>query len=390
MTGPLGLPTRKRKILFPAQTVKQVHNGVTSYGSIPKTGGYVIIQDESHDISRLGRGDCGGPLIIERSVGAATTAIETNANMRGSQIHVSPTTGIVNAPSSPDRATMWGQGATAISRTLPTAPSFAGGDAIAQSIGFSAIPRMIGSSLWRERTLQFKHLGDEYLNVQFGWIPFVSDVLDCMRAVKTSHEFLRDLESGSGKKTRVGYQFPKSITTDSALKGLTVYSVDGTLASLCHQGTSNHYVHTSTSETWFKGCFTYHLPVAQKHMTSSEKYWNYANHVLGLNITPETLWDACPWTWAVDWAVNVGDVAKNIGAFAHDGLVLQYGYIMSHRENKTVWQAGGNPIVNGLTFTILNEWKTRWPASPYGFGLTYDGLSLSQKSILAAIGISHF
>jgi len=393
VAGPFGNPRNKKTRYIPPQTIIQIASGVTSFGTIANTGGYEKVQSDGHNLSNLGSGDCGGPLILERRKGWATTKIQPSGSLKGSQIAVHPTTGIISAPASPDRTTMWGQGGTAIARSLPAQPYFDGADTVAQSIGFGAIPRMVGSALWRERTLQFKHLGSEYLNVQFGWIPFVNDIMDCMHAVKNSRSFLNDLEAGSGKKTRVGYAFPQSSNGDTALKGMVVYSKDGTLSSQCTQGTSNHYVHTQTSDVWFKGCFTYHLPVPRKNMSFVEKSADYADHVLGIgasSMTPQILWDACPWTWAVDWAVNVGDVAKNIGAIGKDGLTLQYGYIMSHRQNKTIWQAGGNPTVSGLTFTINNEWKVRWPASPYGFGLTYDGLSLKQKSILAAIGISHF
>jgi hypothetical protein len=393
MAGPLGLPTRDRTITIPPQTITQKINGVTKIGTIQRTGGTARVQDDSHDLTDLGVRDCGGPLIVHKTVGYATMGVETLKKVNGglgSQVALRPTTGIPGAQLTPDRAQMWGQGGTAIARTLPTRPAFEGGEAIAQSIGVRAIPRMVGSSLWRARAFQFKQLGDEYLNVQFGWLPFVNDILDCMRAVRDSDDFLHQRQDGSGKITRVGYEFPEQTSTDSVQKGFTIYSVDGSEVGRFSQSTANSYVSTTFSRTWFKGAFYYYLPVSRKNMSQSEKFRDYADHVLGLNITPETLWDAAPWSWAVDWALDVGDVARNIGAIGKDGLVLLYGYIMTHKGNRTIWYGGGNVVAAACSLTLTDEWKTRWPASPYGFGLTYEGLSLTQKSILAAIGISHW
>jgi len=375
------------------QVIKQVKSGVVSTGSVPRTGGSEGIQSFGHDLRQLGRADCGGPMILHRSNGTVNFAIEKKATMKGSQICVHPSTGILGSLSSPSQTTMYTQGATAIARTIPTDPGINLTDSIAQSIGVQAIPKMIGSALWREKTKFFKGLGSEYLNLEFGWRPFVQDIRDSMTAVKNSHQILADLDAGNGKKTRVGYAFPQSSTFDLAPRGLTIYSVDGTWASLCTQGTANSYSAISTTDVWFKGCFEYFLPVSRDKMNSMQKHADYANRILGLGvneITPEIVWDAAPWSWAVDWAFNVGDVLHNVAAFSHDGLHLLYGYIMTHKRQQAVWTAGGDPLVSGLQFTQLEEWKMRFPATPYGFGLSYTGLNLQQKAILAAVGVSHW
>jgi hypothetical protein len=125
-------------------------------------------------------------------------------------------------------------------------------------------------------------------------------------------------------------------------------------------------------------------------MSKLTQFKEYANHVLGLRPTVEAVWDAAPWSWAVDWGLNVGDVAHNISAFGRDGLILQYGYIMSHSQVREVWTTDGGSNTSGARTESISEWKVRFPASPYGFGITYESLTGSQKAILAAIGITRF
>jgi len=369
-----------------------IYQGVTSYGNMPKTGGSEGIQSFGHDLRNLGKSDCGGPMILNRNVNLTSLKIETKSTTtKGSTIGVNPSTGLLGTLLQPSQVTMHTQGATAISRCIPTDPGINLADSIAQSIGVNAIPKMVGAAFWREKTKFFKALSGEYLNIEFGWRPFVSDIFDSMKAVKNSHQILNDLDAGSGKNTRVGYAFPESSTFDLATKGLTVQSWDGSKSF--SNGTSNSYSGITTTNTWFKGCFRYVLPKTRGNMSQLEKHVDYANRVLGLGvneITPELLWDAAPWTWAVDWAANVGDILHNTSALSHDSLVLLYGYIMTHKKAQAVWTAGGNPVSAGLQFTQLQEWKMRFPASPYGFGLSYTGLTLQQKAILAAAGISQW
>lgn len=236
--------------------------------------------------------------------------------------------------------------------------------------------------------MHFRSLGDEYLNVQFGWIPFVGDILDVCHAVKNSHAYLQKLRAGSDHKTRVGYAFPATTSSPTDGAPVALYSVNSSIIDW-DAGPVSYYCDTS-DEVWFKGCFNYHVPVDPSRMSQLDRFNDYADHVLGLVPTLENIWDAAPWSWAVDWAINVGDVAKNISAFHRDGLVLQYGYIMSHTRVTETWSAPGAAMVSACSTQAITEWKVRYPASPYGFGLTYDGLTLQQKSILAAIGITHF
>jgi len=114
---------------------------------------------------------------------------------------------------------------------------------------------------------------------------------------------------------------------------------------------------------------------------------------LGLDPSPEDLWELAPWSWAVDWFSNAGDVISNVNSFQIDGTVLAYGYMMEHTIISDTYTLTGVTDVNGdpvaiPTLTLVTETKVRQVANPYGFGVSWDGLSSFQASIIAALGIS--
>lgn len=118
-----------------------------------------------------------------------------------------------------------------------------------------------------------------------------------------------------------------------------------------------------------------------------------ADHLFGLSPTIETLWDATPWTWFVDWFVNAGDVLDNFSDMLTYGLVMHYGYMMEHtvaihREDQSPVKIkqGSKPVIRDIDFNI--EAKQRIRATPFGFGLTDASLSAKQKLILAALAIT--
>jgi peptidoglycan/xylan/chitin deacetylase (PgdA/CDA1 family) len=147
---------------------------------------------------------------------------------------------------------------------------------------------------------------------------------------------------------------------------------------------------TRVVKRYFKGAFTYYLPSDYESRNKVEEAAFYLDKILGLQLTPEVLWNLTPWSWAADWVGNFGDVLANVSDYATDGLVLRYGYMMEHSISKVTYTIPDIPALGGrtLTQTHFREVKKRVPATPFGFGLTFDSFSTKQKAILAALGIT--
>lgn len=379
---------RFRHRYYPQQQIVEIWNGGVTSGTIAQSGGMETVHDETHDLNMLGRGDQGGPMILHRTATTYAYGHCFSGQGAGSQVAWRPSF-FASGAEEPLNSTLYGYGGTAIARTLPTRPAVDVADIFAQSIQYKqAVPKAIGSELWREKVLSFKALGSEYLNLQFGWIPFVNDIMDVMHAVRGSREFLRKLKQGSDVKTRVGYHFPVDPDHSGTAAPAFLYSVNSGISGW--DAGPVQYSYEQATDIWFKGVYTYHIPIDPVTHESINRYADYADYVLGLRPTVEAIWDAAPWSWLVDWAGNVGDVARNISAFSRDGLVLQYGYIMCHDYVREQYSSSGGANCTGASTFALSEWKVRFPASPYGFGLSYEALTASQKLVLASLGITHF
>jgi hypothetical protein len=284
----------------------------------------------------------------------------------------------LNMPSSHTDSSLNTQGATAISRSIPSNPIFD----LATFIGETradGLPNAAGVATWRNRTHLANSAGDEYLNVEFGWLPFVSDLKNFAKAVNNSHEIWSRYRKGSGHKSRVGYSFPS--TEDSKSSAVSF----GALPSSA--GTGSGIVTEFARDTiWFKGAFKYYIPEPHGLGSRMEYYRSQARLLYGLDLSPATVWNLTPWSWATDWFADTGDVLNNISRLGDDGLVLQYGYIMSQQTLQSIM--AGN--INGVAVSRTDTTKRcrRLPSNPYGFGVSWDSLSNTQLAVLAALGLS--
>lgn len=353
-------------------------------------GGTETIETFGHNLRDLGSGDVGGPMHLTRSVIYPYRIVY---HYNGEEVpfeytFIWPTDGISPKSDSDMRAS----GTTAIARTAPVNPLFSASNALGELLHDGA-PSVVGVQTWRERTKIARSAGSEYLNYQFGWVPLVNDVRNFAHTVRNHHRVLQEFQAGSGKVTRVGYNFPSVVSTTSG-SGQTMIRRAGSWGWT--STVPARWVQQSVSRTWFKGAFTYHLPVGQSAAAKAARFASYADHLYGVALTPEVLWNLAPWTWALDWFSNAGDVITNVSNIGKDGLVLRYGYVMHHTSRTTQVESDGRWFggfydnrIDPASATMLEEQKKRLPANPYsGFSVNLEPLSAVQSAILLALGLS--
>jgi hypothetical protein len=292
------------------------------------------------------------------------------------------------------------KGTEAIARCKPTNSVASLATTIAETIR-EGLPHIVGADNWESKTKLAKDAGDEYLNVQFGWLPLVSDVRNASYALANAHKILEAYERNSGRAVRRRYEFPveKSEQTEF-ISGYNGVDLEGAhyIPNITHdlsKPSPSLFKHTKFyRKTWFSGSFTYHLPVGYKSRNWLTRVSAEAGPLLGLDISPETLWNVAPWSWAVDWFSNLGDVISNLSDWSADGLVMRYGYIMEHTLQEITYYLDG-PTRNkpyGQVFaspvTFQLETKRRQKASPFGFGVNFDSFTSRQKAIVVALGLS--
>lgn len=281
------------------------------------------------------------------------------------------------------------------------------------------MPHLPGVSLWENRLRAIGAIGavgDEFLNVVFGIDPTINDVMSFLQGVdkvdKVVDQFIRD----SGRNVRRQFVFPteKSTTVDVLPH---CYSPVGAVQFTGAAGYTNNWfaqitgrgrpIHetvrtrTTEREIWFSGAFTYHLPGGYDAHTKTGRRLLMAK-LLGAQPDLNTLWQLAPWSWAVDWFLDAGTMVKNLQAKIDYGTVMRYGYVMEKTTTTDTFSAGAvsgqldttfgsdakapYPVVSPVTLRITT--KKRIQANPFGFGLSWDGLSTVQQAIVAALGIT--
>lgn len=284
-------------------------------------------------------------------------------------------------------------GARAIAETAPTNSVSNLSTALGEFV-LDGLPHLIGGGLIRAKNFFFHDLGDEYLNIEFGWRPFVNDIRELMQAVIHSCALVRQYERDSGRVVRRRYKFPtKTETLLDVTKAGALANPDNssTFTSLFPFGLGGELreVVTQTTNVWFSGAYSYYLSDGKSLLQKIERYEQLANKLLGIRITPKVLWELTPWSWLADWVGNLGDVLHNIEALSSDGLVLRYGYLMCTITSERTCTLTGVRLSSGTLPPVVNSYltvrKERIAATPYGFGLDPNGLTVRQKAILAAL-----
>lgn len=289
-------------------------------------------------------------------------------------------------------------GATAISRCAPTNPHAS----ISQTLGelrrdgIPAIP-LIRSLKKGPRPPSRKDIGNEYLNVEFGWKPLISDVGKLISAQRESEKLVKQYLKDAKRLIRRRYDFP--VSTSVVHEELGPVSPVPALVSA-------HYVVSKgklTRETrvekrmWFSGAFTYAVGGQEDAVAKLRRNVQVANHIYGAGITPSVIWDLAPWSWAADWVTNTGDIVNNASAMALDGLVVVYGYIMAQTVTTVTYRNVGCTLTNGPAgiqppMTLTQSWtqtiRQRRRATPFGFGLELGAFTPRQLAIVAALGLS--
>jgi hypothetical protein len=205
--------------------------------------------------------------------------------------------------------------------------------------------------------------------------------------VKNSKELIRQYEKGSDNKIKRRYAFPPTLETRTTEN---VFFTDMFPTSMgVAKNATGTVSQTGRQAVWFSGAFRYHVPMGNTIRDRFERFSSEADLLLGIDLTPETVWNLAPWSWAADWFTNTGDIMTNISNMQSDGLVLQYGYVMastevSHAFTNCLFYENGEHRPSATKFSSE---KLRVPATPFGFGFDLGSMTSRQKAILVAIGL---
>lgn len=246
----------------------------------------------------------------------------------------------------------------------------------------------------------FRSLGSEYLNVVFGWRPFVSDVRKMLALYEKLDAQIDQLRRNNGRPVRRRTDLFRDVTTTQTNRGTLGWPFAHCYGAPPGWITGGSVVKSTTrtyKRVWWSGAWQYWIPDPYDVGWTRKAKLALA----GALPTPELVWEVLPWSWLVDYFFNAGDVFAGLSSGAVDPI-LRYSYVMEHTRTTTEhtcesWWTGANQpgvaIWPGGSFTFYSrseiETKVRTGGgNPFGLGVKLSSLSGSQLGILAALGVS--
>jgi len=249
-------------------------------------------------------------------------------------------------------------------------------------------------------------VADNFLNHNFGWVPFINDLLSLWDTYENSHKYIAQTVRDNGRWLR-----RKSVleTTESTIRASRFFhsstdpnslsvNMEPLLAPMVVDGTTckalTDIYDTNVSQVWAVGSFKYYRPEFDDNLADFSGGFNTVKRLLtiyGARINPTVVWKLTPWTWAIDWFTSVGKFIEHHDQFIEDGVVSRYLYCMKSTERRLLksttfnWYSGPR---NLNWFRRLNYKQREVADSPYGFNQPWNSLSAKQWAILGAIGIT--
>lgn len=245
--------------------------------------------------------------------------------------------------------------------------------------------RIKGSSL--------KRIGNDWLSINFGWLPFVKDLKDTYDTYRGLNSYLEKLKRENGQWVHCHGTVLKEIGGEELIKTKNVsydrYAFWPNLSGFSNLSSSSPgralIYKTEQKRAWFSALMRYWIP------DISAPKWKL--RAFGLDkLTPSMAWELTPWSWLADYFSNAGDVIANLSSA--NEVVAKNACVMGRRtvaiRVEDTATASTYTLPRTVNFYYEYEVKARQQATPFGFSFTWDTLSPRQKAILAALGMSRF
>lgn len=261
----------------------------------------------------------------------------------------------------------------------------------------------------KTKVMQPKFAADQFLNYQFGWLPFVNDVNQFLANIVNYHDRIQRLARENGqwirrRATLVNDQSSQKISSGTGCLLWPGQVIGGTSWTLFYSP-SKPYVEPyweiqqdTTTYSTAVGQFRYWLPEfagpSSNPMLEKLNAVRRTIDLFGLRASPSNIYKAIPWSWLIDWVSGVGRSIQALQDQTLDSMVAKYMSLSHHRvTTRTLKQyMPFNPTSGGLRtfeFTQIIDVKQRVMAtSPFGFYLDASALTGTQLAILGALGLS--
>jgi hypothetical protein len=224
---------------------------------------------------------------------------------------------------------------------------------------------------WKKGTFS-KFLAQGNLEYQFGWRPFVSDIVKLVTfqgAVKARADLLREMQTKGYKS------FKRTL-----YKGARQSSYLGGNLPTDVQVWEGYTVHMWGYVVWY--------PDGDIFGTEEQLHLKAERAALGLNLSFASAWETMPWSWLIDWCTNIGtylNSTRNFIPMRHSvPLIMVHKKRQAQHAAGTFWEDRKWSVSDGV---FTHEIKERFPVPSTYPEAKLPFLTDGQFSILASIGV---
>lgn len=313
------------------------------------------------------------------------------------------------------------KGSEMLRSSRPTYPHASLGQWVGELRDFHSLFTNSGRAMTRDRNM-LKAAGSGWLGYQFGWKPFIGDLIKSAEAILNATEYINQFLRDSG---RLVYRKRSQMLAQDSWQSEGIYTSPPDVWSFGQNQTFTQFSTpygnamgryrsgvgydgwrgafknlniTSTTEIRTFAKFEYFSFDPDGFLDKLSYYEQNARFLLGLNLTPDLIWELTPWSWMLDWFFDLGGFLSYQVSVENDSLVMrQSGAVME--QNTSIAATcyayyGSDPTVplSGYDKPFYNvnsskRTQIRLPSGPYDMGTTWD-LSNSQWYIIGALGLT--
>lgn len=249
-----------------------------------------------------------------------------------------------------------------------------------------------------------KHVGSEYLNQVFGWQPLISEI---QSVIKTLMIIDHMIYGEAWRRQRqiawpsVGRSTLSVLSTSSAYLTQPDAGVPMSRISLPTSAPSG-----KSSEWYLDEWKSYDIrlsarlvPIARPTLLGNRYVDQAVEQLEKLGFWyPSLGWDLLPYSWLIDWVTSLGASINNATKYGSSPGQVNIDYAWATSQLSVLSTA--RPVQEGWTqdrllvsktsgtAKSLSVSKTRFSATPFGFGLDLSGLKAGQIAILVALGLA--
>lgn len=265
-------------------------------------------------------------------------------------------------------------------------------------------------------------VGSGYLAGQFGWLPFVGEVINSLDSIANSTGIVDDFVRNSAKLIKRSNRKELGVSVDTAQGSFQVGSGSSSFTRAgvgfnLYKGTSQSFYGfnsklyvdynatvTQRSQLRTSAIFEYFASDPQGFLGTANSYAQKAKILLGDPLVSlGTFWELAPWSWAIDWHFNLGSLLSYQESVATDGLVMHRGSTVYENVAQVIvhwtprldyyapdpyYKSTLDSVSGNLISTATKRTQVRLTSSPYDMGVNWSGYSARQWFILGSLGLA--